>query len=89
MAEKEEKIEKSNVAGGAILIIIIIIGAFYLFFSFINSDEYSSCINDCIYDNSDCLSSSYIYDNQGNAYVSDLDAEICSGELEICVNRCK
>jgi len=85
--KKDNQLSKKRVPWGIIVLLILL--AILYFSASNNIDEYIYCIDDCVYDNSDCISSSYVYDNQGNSYIKEYDADSCVSELEDCVSSCE
>jgi hypothetical protein len=69
-----------------ILIIIIIIFLYNILSD--NTEEYTYCVKDCSYDNSNCIADNEIIGNQ-DIYILGDEAEGCVDDLEYCLNNCE
>lgn len=69
-----------------IIVILAIIFFYNLFFN--NTEEYTSCVSDCGYDENSCIYDNIDYDINRNGYILDDEALSCSDDLEYCINDC-
>jgi len=88
---KEEANTKPKKWGWIVIVwvIIIILALWVVGGLFDNSEEYSSCVSNCVSDNWACVSDSISYDKSGNGWISEYDFEDCSLDLESCVSDCQ
>lgn len=89
----EKEVKKKRDWWKNILLIILII---YLIgvFSSNNNEEISNCVNECVLEINNCMTSSSlfdsIYDKSGVIeYIPYSDFEDCYLDLETCINNCE
>jgi len=70
-----------------ILVIIAVIFFYNLFFN--DTEEYTSCMNDCAYEENSCIYDNMDYDSNGNDYILGDEALSCSDDLEYCLSSCE
>lgn len=84
-----EKNEKALSWGGAILLFILV----WWIVDGINYDqkeEYSYCVEDCVYEHSSCISSvGGVSDKYLNIWIDEDETNSCVDDLEYCVESCK
>jgi len=91
MTEKKNKqnLEKKKGFWWWILVII----AFIIILNALDKpnklNDYTYCVDDCIYNVQNCMFSYQIYDDKGHAYIQNWDADSCVSELKSCVSDCE
>ncbi len=71
------------------MIMILIVSFIFDFLD--TKEEMGDCVDDCVYETSDCVSGAEVYSptNPYVSYVSSEDYESCLDDLESCVEDCK
>jgi hypothetical protein len=87
-AKSENQSPKGKIPGWLLWLIIIIIGLYLLTYQEDYKEDYKYCIEDCVSENYDCLSSE-IRDVGTTEFILWDDAENCQTDLEICTETCK
>lgn len=89
---KEDKAKQKRAGWGLVGLIglaIMIIWFMSMHYSD-KADEYSYCVDMCVYDNSDCINKVYpLSDKYGEEYLEIFEVESCTNDLESCVSDCQ
>jgi len=84
---KEKEILKNKIPWWIIAILIILV--IILLNTSDNLEDYTNCVDDCVYDVYDCMYSYEVWDSQGNSYIEYWGADYCISELEYCTTICE
>lgn len=85
MEKKKKQLSEKNKIPWWIIALIIFLLILY-FTKSDNLDNYTYCVDDCIYDIQNCMGNPYIF---SDAYIKESDTSECLDNLESCVTNCE
>jgi hypothetical protein len=93
MAKTGDKPKSLWITIGGIIIFVFIVWEFSSLLSEPSKEEIAQsikdCAQECVFDINLCADSSLVDDAKGNEWLSYDDYEMCSADLEMCIDDCE